>query len=277
MRSTRILTFSGTGNCVVKATVARTHYETWDSGDKTIGTSTGTLAFATVPTISYTGVLRYGDTTTLLVPSDLPDDDDNTVSVTWHYTLQGRNSDDDAQTRRTFVFGAMQTTSHADYNKIQLGSAAAYGDICRVRVAGRATGYSDYSGISSVDLVVGIGNPRRRPPVGAITMGQPLPCQWAMLWPSTGTEPGNPKSDGGALEYHIKSGSCTVDAASGEVTGGGMGSCMVEARFAAVADKYTASAYSDVATITIAMGTQSYTWSQTDTLPEHLRTVWKWL
>ena len=248
---------------MVKATVARANYATWDSGDKTIGTSSGTLAFATAPTLTYSGTLAYGDTTTLLTPSGLDDDDDNTVSVTWHYTLQGRNSDDDADKGNVCVRGNADSSS-ADYNKIQLGSAATFGDICRVSVIARAMGYSDYNGVSGVDLTVGLGS--QSAPTGwsnhygttpSVAVGNTLSA--------TGTEPSNSKSDGGALEYRIKSGSCTIDAASGEVTGGGMGSCVVEARYAAVADKYTASGYSDVATITIAMGTQSYTWSQADT------------
>ena len=261
--STRTVTFSGTGDCLVKATVERTGYRTWDSGDKTIGTSTGTLAFATIPTLTYSGNLQYGDATTLLTPSGLSPDDDNSVVVTWHYSLQGRNSDDDADKGNVCVRGNADPTS-PDHNKIQLGSAAAVGDICRISVIARAPGYADYGGVTGVDLTVGLGS-------------QPAPTGWSNHYgaspsvavgntlPVIGTAPANPKSDGGALEYHIKSGSCTTDATSGEVTGGGMGSCVVEARYVAVADKYTASDYSDVATITIAMGTQSYAdWSQGD-------------
>ena len=259
----RIVNFSGAGNCVVKATVARANYETWDSGDKTISTSAGTIAFATAPTLTYSGTLKYGDTITLLTPSGLANTDDNTVSVTWHYTIQGRNSADDADKANVCVRGNTDS-SNADYNKIKLGSAAAFGDICRVSVVARAAGYADYSGVTGVDLTVGLGT-QSSPTGWSNHYGASPSVGVGGMLSSTGTEPTNPKSDGGALEYHIKSGSCTIDAASGEVTGGGMGSCVVEARYAAVTDKYTASDYSDVATITIAMGTQSYTWNQTDT------------
>ena len=261
--STRSLAFSGTGDCIVKATVARSGYGIWDSGDKTIRISSGTLLLATTPTLTYTGSLQYGDASTMLVPTGLPSDDDNLVSITWHYTLQGRNSEDNADKDNVCV-RANADSSHADYDKIQLGSAAAVGDICRVGAIGRVAGYSDYGGVASVDLTVALGT-------------QPAPAGWSNHYgaspsvavenslPAIGISPTNLRPDGGALEYHIKSGSCTLDTASGEITGGGTGSCVVEARFAAVAEKYAASDYSDVATITIAMGSQSYAdWSQGD-------------
>ena len=75
----------------------------------------------------------------------------------------------------------------------------------------------------------------------------------------SGTEPTNPRTTpaGGALEYNVKSGGCDVDGESGEITANSAGDCVIEARFAAVANKYNASPYSDVQTITVNLLTQT--------------------
>ena len=75
----------------------------------------------------------------------------------------------------------------------------------------------------------------------------------------SGTEPTNPRTTpaGGALEYNVKRGGCDVDGESGEITANSAGDCVIEARFAAVANKYNASPYSDVQTITVNLLTQT--------------------
>ena len=260
----RALTFSNTGNCVVKATVERNHYETWDSGDKTIAVSEGTIAFSSTPTLSYSGNLRYGDTITKLTPSGLPSSDTNSVSVTWHYGLQGRNSDNTGDKSDVCV-RANTNSGHTDYNKIKLGSAALARDICRISVTGRATGYTDYATVIDVDLVVVLGI-QSAPSGWSNHYGSSPTVRVGETLAKTGTEPSNSASGGGALEYNVKSGGthCSVNASSGEVRGGSVGNCLIQARFVAVTDKYGVSPWSDVATITVETGSQAYTWSQSD-------------
>ena len=67
------------------------------------------------------------------------------------------------------------------------------------------------------------------------------------------TKPTNSAPGGGGLEFHVKSGSthCTVNSSSGQVTAVSAGSCTIEARFAAVVNKYSESAYNDVAVIRV--------------------------
>ena len=221
----------------------------------------GVFSFASTPVLTYSGALKYADTSTQLSPSGLPGVDDRAVSLTWHYALQGRDSTD-ANDKDDVCTMVNSTVGHADYGKVQLGSAAVVNDICRVSAVARATGYEDYTSVADLDLVVELGV-------------QSAPTGWSDHYGSSptvgvggtletsGTDPANPVSDGGALEYRVKSGGCEiVSASSGEVRGSSQGSCVIEARFGAVADKYTASDYSDVQTITITMGSQSYTWTQ---------------
>ena len=224
----------------------------------------GVIAFSSVPTLAYGETLRYGDTTTKLVPSGLPATDDGSVGLTWHYSVQGRDSADENDKANVCTM-ASPVVGNADYGKIQLGSAAAVNDICRVNVIARAMGYVDYTGVADVDLTVGLGI-------------QPHPTGWSDHYGSSpsiavgetldfsGTEPANSIVDGGALEYNVKNGGCTVVRTTGEVRGSDntQSPCVIQARFAAVANKYTESAYSDVQSIAITMGTQSYTWTQTN-------------
>ena len=260
--SGRVLTFSAGGNCVVKATVARSHYQTWDSGDKTLAVSEGTIAFATTPTLSYSGNLKYGDTTTALAPTGLSNSDDNSVAITWHYALQGKDGGTDADKADVCV-RANANSGDTDYNKIVLGSAALAGDICQISVTGRASGYADYSAVTAVDLTVGLGV-QSAPTGWSNHYGASPQVNVGETLSSSGTEPTNSASGGGALEYGIKSGGthCSVNASSGEIRGSSVGSCVIQARFAAVADKYAVSPWSDVATITVQTGSQTYTWGQ---------------
>ena len=261
--SGRVLTFSASGSCVVKATVARNHYTTWDSGEKSLTVSEGTIAFATPPTLSYSGgSLRYGDTTTVLTPTGLSGDDDNSVAITWHYQLQGKNGGTNANKANVCV-RADTNLGHGNYNKVKLGSAAMAGDICRVSVTGRATGYADYTAVTAVDLTVGLGV-QSAPSGWSNHYGSSSQVNVGETLPVSGTAPVNSASGGGALEYAAKSGGthCSVNSSSGEVRGNSVGSCVIQARFVAVANKYANSPWSDVATITVQTGSQAYTWSQ---------------
>ena len=259
--NTQTLTFSNTGKCVVRATVERdSNYEIWNF-EHTITVSAGTLAFVSIPTLAYDQALRYGDASRELSPSGLPENDANSVDLTWLYSVQGRDSGDENDLSDVCSL-VSSDTAHADYGKVQLGSHAAVGNICRVSVTGQATGYTDYAEVADLDLTVGLGV-------------QPEPTGWSNHYGSSpsiavgetlnhsGVEPTNSIDDGGALEYNVKSGGCTlISSSSGEVRGTSSVPCVIEARFAAVADKYTESDYSEVATITVTMGSQSYTWSQ---------------
>ena len=260
----RAITFTNTGNCVVKATVERNHYTTWDSGEKIIVVSEGMIAFATTPTLSYSGGLRYGDTTTKLAPSGLPGSDRNAVSITWNYTLQGRNSDDNGD-KANVCTRANANSGNSDYNKIQLGTAALAGDICRVSVTGTATGYASYTAVTAVDLTVGLGT-QTAPTGWSNHYGSSPRVRVGETLPIAGAEPGNSASNGGALEYGVKSSGthCSVNSSSGEVRGSSVGSCVIQARFVAVANKYGNSPWADVATIAVEAGSQTYTWNQSN-------------
>ena len=145
--SGQVLSFAGTGNCVVEARVARSQYETLVI-EKTISVGNGAIAFTPTPTLTYTGSLRFGDTTTALTPSlGGTSDDDNSVEVTWNYSVAGTNSSDVAKQNVCALSG----------RNIVGGSAAAVGDKCKVTVVGEATGYNDYTSVAVVTLTVGRG------------------------------------------------------------------------------------------------------------------------
>ena len=255
--NTGVLTFADGGVCTIRVTVSKDNYENF-MRTFTVPVDSADFVFATAPTLTYTGSLTYGDTTTLLVPSALPGQDDNGIEIQWEYSVQGRNSDDTADKDNVCTTLTISDIEHANYGKVGLGSAAAGGDICRVTVEGLQTGYNGYKGVADVDLVVGKADQvapdltgwTTRYAASSVAVGAS-----ALTLTTTAAPTGQ-----GALAYSTTTAAnCSVDASTGAVTGKGAGAgsnCVVQVNFTGNGN-YNASSAVTLATIGITEGTMN--------------------
>ena len=319
----RTLTFSDSGDCVVKATVTRTGYNTWNSRERTITVSEGTITL-TSGWGSY-GAVRVGANTAASNVVTVP------AVVNKNYSLANNSSG----CRLGSLGSVIGETPGSSNCKIKLVlSKTGYGTKENTYTISVQEGI--WSGVSwdgyTGEAVFGSPPPTRENPSstpvatwgygtsspssvceihstsGALTINGAGSCVVTAIPSKThyethtgvtvsvsidegsqdapsgfsdhyganpsvrvtenisvsgvATIPTNDISGGGSLEYHVKSGGCSVNPTTGEVTAESLGpACEIEARFAGVQGKYDPSDYEDVASITITAATQSFTWS----------------
>ena len=237
----RTLTFTDDGSCQVSARVTRDHYNDWTSSPLVTITVTP-LSWTSVP--AWGGYNSGGNQLTYGTGPHNPDTPGSTPGADWTYS-----TDDDGSVCVVASNGGALTINGA-------GS-------CSVTATPDKAGYGTHGGIT---VAVTISEAAQSPPSGfSDHYGMNPSVAVGTTLDTSGTDPVNSISEGGGLEYNVKSGSCTVVAGTGEVEGVSTDAdCVIEARFAAVDDKYTASGYVDVATIAVTSGSQSYTWSQSN-------------
>ena len=229
----RTLTFTGAGSCQVRLRVTRTNYDDWVSGAVTI--TVNLASWGSVSWTGYSGTATYGSTAPTLV-----DPDSTPSGATWTYTSS--------------------TTSKCTVGESDGALTLLEAGTCTITAVPAKTGYAVHAGVE-IDLTINLGS---QSAPGAYT-GTPYGASPTLavgrtLAVGSVTAPVNAITDGGALEYSVASGThCRVDKTSGLVTGGSIGNCPIRVRWAAVADKYTASDYSDnIATIDVTQGTLTF-------------------
>ena len=229
----RTLSFTDTSDCVVTASVDRSGYGTWTSGQHTI-----TVSAASWGAESWGGYNRghnrasYGDRTGAPASPNITPTPDG-----WTYTTTS---------------AATVCTVEANTGVV---SYAGSGD-CVVTVVPHKTGYATHPGMTvTISILEGLqiqpGAWGTSPP--PYDSNSPTVAVGETLALGAVTEPVNSAFDGGALYYWQNggTGSCNVDPDNGNVQGVTVGTCRIEAFFRSVHNKWIPGPAREVAIVTV--------------------------